>query len=523
MNRTDELRLRLLGPRPVSLMTDKLWGWLGPGLIALVGGFLRFWNLDHPRALVFDETYYVKQAASMLRFGVEMRVLSTLKEPDKVFTGGNPDVFSTVDGDMVVHPPVGKWMLAAGQWVFGSDSGFGWRVSAAVVGTLSILILGRVARRMFGSTALGCVAAFLLAFEGSHFVMSRTGILDIFVSFFALCGFAALLIDRDRSREILAARVGALPRGTWPQGMGPWLGWRPWRWVAGLSLGLATSTKWSGLFFLAAFGLMTVWWDMGARRAAGVRRWGLGAVLKDGPFAALAMVGTTAVVYVASWIGWFRSDVGYHRQWNTFHPGEGVMWLPPVLRNWVKYHQDAFAFNTTLQTPHPYQSDPWTWILQLRPTSFYYESPTRGVAGCTVDQCSQAINPVGTITVWWLGVLALAVVVWWWLVRRDWRAGPIAAGIVGGYLPWFAFADRTIYAFYAVAFEPWVVLAVTFVIALFVGRREDDPQRWRTRWFIVGGYLLLTLAMFAFFHPIYVGETIPYDHWRWRMWLPSWI
>lgn len=68
-----------------------------------------------------------------------------------------------------------------------------------------------------------------------------------------------------------------------------------------------------------------------------------------------------------------------------------------------------------------------------------------------------------------LGVLALAVVVWWWLVRRDCAA--IAAGIVGGYLPWFAFADRTIYAFYAVAFEPWVVLAVTFVIALFVGRR----------------------------------------------------
>lgn len=53
-----------------------------------------------------------------------------------------------------------------------------------------------------------------------------------------------------------------------------------------------------------------------------------GAVLKDAALAALAMVGTTAVVYVASWIGWFRSDVGYHRQWNTFHPGEGVMAAP---------------------------------------------------------------------------------------------------------------------------------------------------------------------------------------------------
>ena len=467
MTRTDELRSRLLGTRP----TDRLWGWLGPGLIALVGGVLRFWTLDRPHALVFDETYYVKQAYSMLRFGVEMRVLDSLKKPDEAFTGGNPDVFSTVDGDFVVHPPVGKWVIAAGQWLFGADSGWGWRFSVALLGTLSILIVGRVARRLFGSTALGCVAAFLLAFEGSHFVMSRTSILDLIVMFFALCGFAALLVDRDRSREVLAQKVGALPRGSWPEGLGPWLGARPWRWVAGVSLGLCTGTKWSGLFFLAAFGLMSVWWDMGARRAAGVRRWGLGALLKDGPFAALAMVGTAALVYTVSWSGWFLTSTGYHRQWHTYHPGEGVQWLPPVLRNWVKYHQDAYTFNTTLETPHPYQSSPWSWMVQTRPTSFFYESPTRGVDGCTVEQCSQAINPIGTISVWWLGILALLVVLWWWLVRRDWRAGAIVAGFVGGYLPWFVYQDRTIYTFYAVAFEPWVVLAVTFTIGLFVGRR----------------------------------------------------
>ena len=519
MTRTDELRSRLLGFRP----TDRLWGWLGPGLIALVGGILRFWNLDRPRALVFDETYYVKQAYSLLRFGVEMRVLDSLKKPDEAFTHGNPDVFSTVDGDFVVHPPVGKWVIAAGEWLFGATSGWGWRFSVALLGTLSILVLGRVARRLFGSTALGCVAAFLLAFEGSHFVMSRTGILDIILMFFALCGFAALLVDRARSREILAERVGALPRGAWPEGLGPWLGARPWRWVAGISLGLCTGTKWSGLFFLAAFGLMSVWWDMGARRAAGVRHWAAGALAKDGPFAALAMVGTAVVVYTLSWSGWFLTSIGYHRQWNTFHPGEGVQWLPPVLRNWVTYHRDAYAFNTTLHTPHPYQSNPWSWLVQTRPTSFYYESPTRGVAGCTVAQCSQAINPIGTISVWWLGIVALLVVLWWWLVRRDWRAGGIAAGFVGGYLPWFVYQDRTIYTFYAVAFEPWVVLAVVFALGLFLGRREADPERWRRRWLVVGGYLLLTLALFAFFHPVYVGDTIPYAQWRWRMWFPSWI
>ena len=206
MTRTEELRLRLLGTGP----TDRLWGWLGPGLIALVGGVLRFWNLDRPDALVFDETYYVKQGYSLLRFGVEMRVLESLKEPDAAFTGGSPDVFSRVDGDMVVHPPVGKWVIGGGEWLLGVGSGWGWRFSVALVGTLSILVVGRVGRRLFGSTALGCVAAFLLAFEGSHFVMSRTGILDIIVSFFALCGFAALA-RRPRPQPGDPRREGGRP------------------------------------------------------------------------------------------------------------------------------------------------------------------------------------------------------------------------------------------------------------------------------------------------------------------------
>ena len=189
VTRTDELRARLLGYRP----TDRLWGWLGPGLVALVGGVLRFWNLDRPHALVFDETYYVKQAYSMLRYGVEMRVSGVFTDAeaaDRAFVAGQPDVFSSTDGDFVVHPPVGKWVIAVGEWLFGADSGLGWRFSVALVGTLSILVVGRVARRMFGSTALGTTAAFLLAFEGSHFVMSRTGILDIIVMFWALSSSA---------------------------------------------------------------------------------------------------------------------------------------------------------------------------------------------------------------------------------------------------------------------------------------------------------------------------------------------
>ena len=104
------------------------WGWFWPVLSRSLGGILRFWALGRPHQLVFDETYYVKQGVSMLEYGVEMRTVPALKTPDELFTRGTPDVFGT-EGDLVVHPPVGKWMIAVGEHLFGQTSSFGWRFS----------------------------------------------------------------------------------------------------------------------------------------------------------------------------------------------------------------------------------------------------------------------------------------------------------------------------------------------------------------------------------------------------------
>ena len=156
MDRGEQLRARLLGFRP----TDALWGWAGPLLFAAIGGILRFWALGRPHQLVFDETYYVKQGVSMLEYGVEMRWKGEGEKVDPLFTTGNLDVFKSTEGDMVVHPPVGKWIIAGGEWLFGPTSSFGWRFAVALLGTLSILMVGRIARRMFGSSWLGAIAAF---------------------------------------------------------------------------------------------------------------------------------------------------------------------------------------------------------------------------------------------------------------------------------------------------------------------------------------------------------------------------
>ncbi len=517
MTSAEQLRLRLLGFRP----TDVFWGWFGPLVVAALGGLIRFWDLGRPHQLVFDETYYVKQGVSMLLYGVELRVPDSLQKPDELFTRGTPDVFGTA-GDMVVHPPVGKWLIAAGEQLFGTTSSVGWRFTVALLGTLSIVLVGRAARRLFGSSFLGTVASFLLAFEGHHFVHSRTGLLDIIVMFWALAAFCALLVDRDRSRALLADRVAALG-GPLRLSTGPWLGWRPWRWVAGLCLGLCAGTKWSGLFFLMAFGLMSVWWDVGARRAAGIRHWFSGAVVKDGLFAALSMVATAAVVYVVSWTGWFLSRNGYDRQWGAQHPSSRYGWIPDSVRSLWKYHQEMYHFNVTLTSGHPYKTNPWSWMIQGRPTSFFYEGPKLGHDGCHVAQCSKAITSIGTVSVWWGGVVAVFVLLFFWAMRRDWRAGAVLAGLVGGYLPWFYYQHRTIYSFYSIAFEPWVVLGVVFVLGLVLGSRSASWRRRRVGLAVIGGYLLLTLSLFAFFWPIYTAQVIPQSHWSWRMWFPSWI
>src|SRR6266571_4217179 len=259
--RLDALRARLVPPMPLAAF----WGWAGPLLVTAFGTYLRFDRLGDPHAVIFDETYYVPDALGILRFGVEHNYRSNGTTRDALLARGNPHIF-TSGGEFVVHPPFGKVLMAGGEWLFGL-SPFGWRFAAAVVGSLSILLLARIARRMTRSTLLGCFAGLLLAVDGLEFVMSRAALLDIFLMFWILAAFGCLVVDRDAYR-------GRLVEAATPYGhsdSAPPLGIRWWRVAAGICLGLAFASKWNGIWYVPAFGVMCLVWDAGARKAAGFR------------------------------------------------------------------------------------------------------------------------------------------------------------------------------------------------------------------------------------------------------------
>ncbi|MFY1678354.1 dolichyl-phosphate-mannose--protein mannosyltransferase [Streptomyces sp. WMMC905] len=506
--------------------------WVGPLLVTLLAGVLRFWRLGSPHAVIFDETYYAKDAWALIRRGYEV---NWDKEANALILGSGGDVPVPVDAAYVVHPPIGKYVIGLGEWLFGFDP-FGWRFMTALLGTLSVLLLCRIGRRLFRSTFLGCLAGTLLAVDGLAFVMSRTALLDSVLVFFVLAAFGCLLVDRDRARERLAAalpedadghvrpdaRVATTTR----------LGARPWRWAAGLMLGLAIGTKWNALYIMAAFCVMAVLWDVGARRVAGAPRPRVAVLRRDLAPAFLSTVPVALFTYTVSWLGWILSPSdgsgGYYRDWaSTEGKGGSWSWLfPDWARGLWHYETQVLDFHTSLTSPHTYQSNPWSWLVLGRPVSYFYESPAPGVDGCPLDageKCAREVLAMGTPMLWWLGCVALVYVVWRWAFRRDWRAGAIACGVAAGYLPWLFYQERTIFLFYAVVFVPFLCLAVAMLLGALVGRPGSNHAR-RTAGAVAAGVLVLLIVWnFVYFWPLYTGTAIPIEDWRARMWLDTWV
>ncbi len=420
---------------------------IGVGAIALFALILRLLNLGTPKGFIFDEVYYVDGARDYLKYGVEI-------------TG--------VDPEFVVHPPVGKWLIALGIKIFG-DSEFGWRFVGALLGSVMVILIALIAQRLFRSAFLTICASALIAMDGLALVHSRTALLDIYLSFFILLA-TYLFVMR-------------------------------WHWWAGLALGLAVATKWNGLYFLALFAAIAVYRAFTLHTGRQLIK----PTLKT--FVQYAVL--PVLVYLSSWSGWFLSNRGWARDYSS-----------NVITSFVHYHSQMLGFHTGLVEKHSYQANPWSWIVMGRPTSFYYQSPK----DCGADKCAQEVLALGTPFLWWLGAIAVAVVIGFWIKsfaqrRYEPSLNVIVAGITAGYLPWFFFQERTVFSFYAIVFEPFLVLAIIYCAYVALLHYKNS----RNTYIFIGFIGFAIFANFIYFLPLFTGDVITYEAWQARMWLPSWI
>jgi len=293
--------------------------------------------------------------------------------------------------------------------------------------------------------------------------------------------------------------------------------------LAGVFLGAACATKWNGVWYLFAFGGLALAWDIGARRALGYGDRLSGVLRSDVIWLPVTFGAIPLATYTAAWSGWFASGQGYGRNWAANVGNHIPIWS--ALDSWYQYQRSMLGFGLGLHDHANYTSYAWTWIILGRPTSMFSNCLPHNACG-SAGSTLQVVLAIGTPAIWWAAALALIFCVGWWASTRDWRAGAVLVGVAGGWLPWFWFAlhdHRTEYYFYAIAFVPYLAMAITLCLGLVIGRARAVPGRRATGAIVAGGYLLLTLVNFAYLYPVLAAQVLSYSQWYQRMWFRSWI
>ncbi len=472
-------------------------------IIAAVAGVPRFHHLGDPPSRIFDEVYYSKDACLYAGNSPAQCDIKSSDEKYWVIDRANDRGETSW-----VHPPLGKWAIAAGIAGEGNRP-FGWRVSSAAAGTAICVMVGLIAWLLFGTVAWVYVSGLLMATEMLNFVQSRASMLDIFVAFWVVLGFLCLLLDRrwiGRKSAALSPGPGAMavdeaahaepyepPAVDVPSPI-----WRPWRFACGFAMGCAVATKWSGLSALAGAAVLSLLWEVARRRRAGVPSPIWSTIRLELLGGVLAFLILPIAVYLVSYTRYFV--------FQSWHPSTFVSMQHAA----AKFHNGLHYINPDGKYAHPYESKPWMWLVMTRPVSYYYQPK------------GTEILSMGHPLLFWSSIATIPYVAWSWWKRQDWRAGFIVIAILFQYLAWFLFASRVEFLFYMTPVTPFLVLAAVYVLrdlaAYQPAGSTDRPLRQ-----VAVGYVVVYVAMFVWFYPILTGWHMSYFWWHLRMWMPSWI
>jgi dolichyl-phosphate-mannose-protein mannosyltransferase len=373
---------------PAELHLQLLWALVVASLVLRM-----FWLASPDGALIFDEKYYVNAA----------RVIVGIPPGEDVYQNRRVGLDPNTE-----HPPLAK-LLVAGSILLLGDNPFGWRIPSVVLGTMSILLMYGIARRVGADAYTGLLAAGLLAFDHLAFVHSRIFTLDIFQLAFMLLG--------------LYWYVGG--RAT----------------LAGVGFALAALCKIGGLFglfALAGYEALRLFradlqWRVGWRPAA--RRF--------------ARVCITCVVAFLLLLGVMdRAWVGYRQP--------------------LEHVQRILTYGAALRRPSGpsgVESYPWQWLSNETRIP-YLKAEQRATVGDEVRESRPIVLFLGAMNPYVLHLLpfglAFAAYVWW-RRRPEGDLGALAlAWFVFTYFPFYMatlLGQRVVYLFYFLPTLPAVALA----------------------------------------------------------------
>lgn len=372
----------------------------------------------------------------------------------------------------ISHPPLGKLILSIGIAIFGLNP-FGWRFMGTLFGALMLPILWAFLRRMFRDDRIALCGTAIFAFDFMHFAQTRIATIDTYGVFFILLMYLFFWnwMESGKGRDFA---------------------------LSGVFFGLGAASKWICLYAGAGLGVLWVLnWISAGRKA---KKEQTSNAFWPG-FAKNILQGIVWFVLVPAVI--------YYVSYTPYGTAEGLS-APGMYfsREYAKIVWDnqtfMFTYHAGLVAEHPYSSQWWQWLFDIRPILYYLD-----YGNDTVTNIAAFTSPLLT----WAGLISLLYLGWRWARCGDRRAMFIVVGYLAQLLPW-VFITRLTFAYH---YFPSTVFLLLALCAVFDEMRRRGHLKW------MYAFTAASLLLFALYYPALTGVEVSRNYsWKILKWFPSW-
>ncbi|MCR5623875.1 MAG: glycosyltransferase family 39 protein [Lachnospiraceae bacterium] len=397
------------------------------------------------------------------------------------------------------HPPLGKEIMALGIIMFGMNP-FGWRFMGTLFGVLMVIIMYFFAKKFFKDTNYAIIATLLFSFDFMHFVQTRIATIDVFVVLFIMLSYYFMYLYTRMSFYDTDLKKTFIPLA-----------------LCGVSMGLGIASKWTGIY--SAAGLAVIIFIQFGRRfreyiyasqnpegtTNGILHDDIikkfpKYILKTVLFCVLVFIIVPAIIYCLAYI--------------PFNDGvEGRTFFQKV----IEAQKTMYNYHSGLDATHPYSSKWYQWPIMYRPMWYY--------SGVVSDTVREGISAFGNPLVWWAGIPASLVMLYFWIFKKERKCGFLILGYLAQYAPWFL-VTRVVFIYHYFPSVPFITIMVAYCLKKITDATSATKKFKWAKYTKYAGYIYVAAAivLFIMFYPVLTGTPVNFHYVeKWLKWFDKWV
>lgn len=382
----------------------------------------------------------------------------------------------------ITHPPLGKIILSIGINIFGMVP-FGWRFMGTLFGVLMLPLFYIIGKMLFKKHFYAGVMTALFAADFMHFAQTRIATIDSYSVFFILLMFLFMLWYTKTNYNRQPLKETLLPL-----------------FLCGISFGLGAATKW--LCIYSGAGLAVIFIGIQIKRKFEYDRLLQGGekvcsyksnLIKTILWCVLFFIIIPLCIYFASYTPYTTVTQGSAYTFSDVIENQKYM---------LNYHEYL-----VVDHPHPFASEWYTWIFDIRPVLFYSNSTAIVVS---------TLSTMGNPFVWWGGIGAVIAVIILCGNKKFAKNDLFVVAVMGlsQIVPWM-FITREVFIYHYFATVPFLIMIIMYLLRFI-------NEKFKYGKFAVLGYVGLCIFAFAVFYPVISGTPVAYAWANGLRWLASW-